>query len=73
MRGISLALVLPFMTVLAQNSDELQIEVTLSVACDRKTHKGDVISVNYNGTFTNGTEFDSSAYLSHAAANLASC
>ncbi|OIW27033.1 FKBP-type peptidyl-prolyl cis-trans isomerase [Coniochaeta ligniaria NRRL 30616] len=49
------------MTVLGQDSD-LIIEVTVSVVCDRKTHKNDTISVNYRGTFLNGTEFDSSAY-----------
>jgi len=51
-----------YVTVLGQESGDLEIEVILSVTCDRKTHKGDVISCNYNGTFTNGTEFDSSAY-----------
>jgi FKBP-type peptidyl-prolyl cis-trans isomerase len=49
-------------TGLAQESDDLVIEVTFPVSCDRKTHNGDVLSVNYNGTFTNGTVFDSSAY-----------
>ena len=66
MRAPSLACVLSFVgfyaTVLAQESDDLEIEVTLSVTCDRRTHKGDVISCNYNGTFTNGTQFDSSTY-----------
>lgn len=65
MRALGLAFLLPLaagvVTVLAQASDDLEIEVTFSVVCDRKTHKGDTISVNYNGTFTNGTEFDSSA------------
>lgn len=65
MHGLRFALVIALTgcvtTVLGQDSD-LIIEVTLSVACDRKTHKGDIISVGYNGTFTNGTEFDSSAY-----------
>lgn len=40
--------------------DDLKIEVTLAVGCDRKTHNGDKIAVNYRGTLTNGTEFDSS-------------
>jgi FK506-binding protein 2 len=38
------------------------IEITFPVACDRKTKSGDVLSVNYNGTFTNGELFDSSTY-----------
>lgn len=47
--------------VLSVLGQGLQINVTSPVECDRKSHKGDVISVNYRGTFTNGTEFDSSA------------
>ncbi|KAB5511494.1 hypothetical protein GE09DRAFT_981969 [Coniochaeta sp. 2T2.1] len=54
-----LALACCFTAAIAQDAD-LKIEVTLSVLCDRKTHSGDVVSVNYRGTFTNGTEFDSS-------------
>jgi FKBP-type peptidyl-prolyl cis-trans isomerase len=51
---------------LAQGDDptddpvDLQIDVTRAVQCDRRSQMGDVISVNYRGTFTNGTEFDSS-------------
>ncbi|KAH8904792.1 hypothetical protein BR93DRAFT_960874 [Coniochaeta sp. PMI_546] len=63
MRASSCVFALPLTgcltAVLGQDSD-LKIEVTLSVVCDRKTHAGDSISVNYRGTFTNGTEFDSS-------------
>lgn len=69
MRGISLAVVLPFagwfFAVLGQDTDKLEIEVTKAVACERKSQKGDIISVNYNGTFTNGTQFDSSALPRH--------
>ena len=42
-------------------AQELEIEVTYAVECTNKTQKGDFISVNYNGTFTNGTTFDSSS------------
>jgi hypothetical protein len=67
MRAICLALTFPligsFSTVLGQQSDDLRIEVTLSVVCDRKSHNRDTISVNYRGTFANGTEFDSSTSL----------
>lgn len=43
-------------------AEEFKIEVTYSVSCDRKTKSGDTIAVNYNGTLTNGEEFDSSMY-----------
>jgi FKBP-type peptidyl-prolyl cis-trans isomerase len=41
-------------------AQEFKIEVTYSVACDRKSRNGDNIYVNYNGTLTNGSLFDSS-------------
>jgi FK506-binding protein 2 len=31
-----------------------------SVPCNRTTKNGDILTVNYNGTFTNGTLFDAS-------------
>ena len=65
-----LALACCFTTAIGQDAD-LMIEITLSVMCDRKTHSGDVISVNYRGTFINGTEFESSASLSMTATRLA--
>ena len=43
-------------------AQELEIEVTYAVECTNKTKKGDLINVNYNGTFTNGTIFDSSPH-----------
>lgn len=43
-------------------AQDLKINVTKAVQCDRKTKIGDMIDVNYNGTLTNGTLFDSSRY-----------
>ncbi|KAI9743617.1 MAG: Peptidyl-prolyl cis-trans isomerase fpr2 [Claussenomyces sp. TS43310] len=46
-------------TVLA--ADELQIDVTTAVECDRTTQRGDKIDVHYRGTLAkDGTEFDAS-------------
>jgi FKBP-type peptidyl-prolyl cis-trans isomerase len=39
---------------------ELGIAVTRPATCTRKTHAGDLISVNYRGTLTDGTPFDNS-------------
>jgi FK506-binding protein 2 len=42
-------------------SDELKIDVTLPVECERKTQKGDTINVHYRGTLqSNGEKFDAS-------------
>jgi len=46
-------------TVLA--AEEVGIEVTRAVECERKSKKGDKISVHYRGTLQNGgTQFDAS-------------
>ncbi|KAE9372722.1 hypothetical protein N431DRAFT_466963 [Stipitochalara longipes BDJ] len=42
-------------SVSAQNVSNIHVN-----ACDRATKNGDTLIVNYNGTFTNGTLFDSS-------------
>lgn len=42
-------------------SDDLKIEVTLPVECERKSQKGDKIDVHYRGTLqSNGEQFDAS-------------
>ncbi|KAK1763297.1 hypothetical protein QBC33DRAFT_581082 [Phialemonium atrogriseum] len=41
-------------------AENITVEVTYSVSCERKTKNEDIISVNYNGTLTDGTLFDSS-------------
>lgn len=57
--GLSLAvLASAAWTVLA--NDELKIDVTHKVECERKTKEGDNIAVHYKGTLTDGTKFDSS-------------
>lgn len=40
--------------------DELKIDVTLPVECDRKTQVGDKVSMHYKGTLENGNKFDAS-------------
>lgn len=43
-------------------AEELKIDVTQAVECERKTQKGDRISVHYRGRLeSNGQEFDASA------------
>ncbi|KAH7350680.1 hypothetical protein BKA65DRAFT_549679 [Rhexocercosporidium sp. MPI-PUGE-AT-0058] len=44
----------------AAAQEGMTIEVIRSVDCSLKSKNGDLISVNYNGTLTNGTLFDSS-------------
>jgi FK506-binding protein 2 len=43
-------------------ADELKIEKTVEVECDRKTKKGDTVDVHYKGTLAaDGKKFDASA------------
>lgn len=42
-------------------AEELKIDTTLPLECDRKTKKGDTIHVHYRGTLqSNGEKFDAS-------------
>jgi FK506-binding protein 2 len=42
-------------------AEDMKIDVTTAVDCDRKTKAGDKISVHYHGTLaSNGEKFDSS-------------
>lgn len=44
-------------------AEGLKIDVTLPVQCDRKTQKGDTVSMHYKGTLAeSGTKFDASWY-----------
>ncbi|KAF3762088.1 hypothetical protein M406DRAFT_109525 [Cryphonectria parasitica EP155] len=42
------------------SGDELKIDVTLPVECERKTQSGDKVSMHYRGTLENGNKFDAS-------------
>ncbi|EEP76295.1 hypothetical protein UREG_01144 [Uncinocarpus reesii 1704] len=46
--------------VAALECGDLVIEKPREVSCSRPTRAGDTIKIHYRGTFTNGTEFDSS-------------
>lgn len=43
--------------------DELKIDVTLPVECDRKTQTGDKVEMHYKGTLENGNKFDASTLI----------
>ncbi|EGO55495.1 hypothetical protein NEUTE1DRAFT_117797 [Neurospora tetrasperma FGSC 2508] len=62
MKSIFLSLsLLASATVGVLAAEELGIDVTVPVECDRKTRKGDKINVHYRGTLqSNGQQFDAS-------------
>lgn len=51
-------------------AEELKIDVTLPVICERKTQKGDRVQMHYRGTLKDsGKQFDASKSLRPASAN----
>jgi FK506-binding protein 2 len=48
-------------TAIAQEEEQLKIDVTRAVECDHKSKSGDKIDVHYRGTLAaDGSEFDAS-------------
>lgn len=51
------------MAATAVAASELKIDVTHKVECERKTKKGDKVSMHYRGTLeADGSQFDASAF-----------
>ncbi|KAK0610407.1 FKBP-type peptidyl-prolyl cis-trans isomerase [Bombardia bombarda] len=58
---LSLSLLAASVAVGVSAAEDLKIDVTLPVECERKTQKGDKINVHYRGTLqSNGQKFDAS-------------
>lgn len=65
MKSIAFLSVLASAAVGLVAADDLKIDVTHSVQCERKTQKGDAVSMHYKGTLgDSGKKFDASASLS---------
>jgi len=52
---------LTFASIAVAQKQNLTIEVLYSAPCTRSSKSGDILTVNYNGTLTDGTLFDSSS------------
>jgi hypothetical protein len=61
MKSLAIYLLAAVGSGLVKAQGVLKIESTHSEACTRRSKSGDVISVNYNGTLTDGKAFDSSS------------
>lgn len=52
-------------------AEDLKIDVTLPVVCDRKTQKGDRVQMHYRGTLKDsGKQFDASKFLRLASTSM---
>jgi FK506-binding protein 2 len=59
--SLSVALLASAATSVFAADEELKIDVTRAVECERKTKRGDSIQVHYRGTLqSDGSEFDAS-------------